>query len=83
MPKIQAIITFDESWDKETVLQIFEPGNSISQGIIAVELIDNYCKKMCKSEVPTEKRDCDTCINDGECFVTMLQCKGYKQSSQI
>ena len=22
-------------------------------------------------------RDCDTCENDGECYVTMLQCKGY------
>jgi len=24
-----------------------------------------------------EIRDCDTCMHDGDCFVTMLKCRGY------
>jgi hypothetical protein len=31
---------------------------------------------------PPEQRDCDTCANDGECYVTMLQCKGYVRAAQ-
>lgn len=31
---------------------------------------------------PPEERDCDTCANDGECYVTMLQCKGYVRAAQ-
>ena len=26
---------------------------------------------------PPEERDCDTCKHDGQCYVTMLKCKGY------
>ena len=29
-----------------------------------------------------DKRDCDTCNHDGECYVTMLQCKGYVRAVQ-
>lgn len=25
------------------------------------------------------KVDCDSCIHDGECYTTMLKCKGYKR----
>lgn len=45
MSRITALITFDDSWDKETVLQIFEPGNSISQGIVGCEIIEGHCGK--------------------------------------
>jgi len=31
---------------------------------------------------PPDKRDCDTCQLDGECYVTMLQCKGYRRAAQ-
>jgi len=31
---------------------------------------------------PPEHRDCDTCANDGECYVTMLYCKGYARAAQ-
>jgi len=31
---------------------------------------------------PPEERDCDTCANDGDCYVTMLQCKGYRRAAQ-
>jgi hypothetical protein len=29
--------------------------------------------------IPPEYRDCDTCKNDGDCYVTMLRCKGYEK----
>ena len=29
--------------------------------------------------LPPENRDCDACTNDGECYVTMLKCKGFKK----
>jgi len=35
-----------------------------------------------ENATPTEDRDCDTCENDGECFVTMLKCKGYVRATQ-
>jgi hypothetical protein len=31
---------------------------------------------------PPKDRDCDTCENDGDCFVTMLKCKGYVRATQ-
>lgn len=31
---------------------------------------------------PPEERDCDTCANDGECYVTVLKCKGYVRAAQ-
>jgi hypothetical protein len=27
-----------------------------------------------------EERDCDTCANDGECYVTQLKCRGYMRA---
>ena len=30
----------------------------------------------------SSKHDCDTCENDGECFVTLLRCKGYKPAKK-
>jgi hypothetical protein len=30
------------------------------------------------SDVVSDKRnDCETCQHDGECYVTMIKCKGY------
>ena len=31
---------------------------------------------------PPEERDCDTCAYDGDCYVTVLRCKGYHQAAQ-
>jgi hypothetical protein len=54
MSRIQALITFDESWDEETVLQIFEPGGSISQGITGCEIVkENTPCRNCGSTAGT------------------------------
>lgn len=31
---------------------------------------------------PPEDRDCDTCANDGLCYVTRLKCRGYMRAAQ-
>jgi hypothetical protein len=31
---------------------------------------------------PPENRDCDTCANDGLCYVTRLKCRGYMRAAQ-
>ena len=31
---------------------------------------------------PPEERDCDTCANDGLCYVTRLKCRGYMRAAQ-
>ena len=33
--------------------------------------------KALRSRQSPEERDCDTCKHDGQCYVTMLKCKGY------
>jgi hypothetical protein len=30
---------------------------------------------------PPDERDCDTCVHDGECMVTVLKCKGYLRAA--
>jgi hypothetical protein len=42
--------------------------------------------KDCASKLanpPPENRDCDSCVNDGECYVTILKCKGYVREIDI
>jgi len=41
------------------------------------QFIEWVREKHYESTTPLEKRDCDTCVNDGLCYKTVLQCKGY------
>jgi hypothetical protein len=27
--------------------------------------------------IENERRDCDTCVHDGDCYTVMLKCKGH------
>ena len=58
------------------VMRIFPIYQSLSKEA-KQRVLDNV-KKWIKSE----ERDCDTCANDGECYVTMLKCKGYVRAAQ-
>jgi len=33
-----------------------------------------------ESPTPPNERDCESCKNDGDCYITVLKCKGYSKS---
>lgn len=72
---------------------VYHKGNYITGKAIATAFMCGYRIKQYElpdkffayqtfdSNAPENKHDhdCDSCTHDGECFVTMLQCKGYNK----
>lgn len=59
-----------------------DPGDSAALDRIRDKLLESQPTAPNSAITPPEHRDCDTCANDGECYVTMLYCKGYARAAQ-
>lgn len=47
-----------------------------------IKLVEEKFTSTNSAITPPEERDCDSCIHDGDCYETVLHCKGYSRAAQ-